>query len=202
MRNKGFFWFLTILLSAVCVYQLSFTWVASSVEKKAEKEAEFRVADLKKEAAKNGGVAVLPNGTSVDFSSPEAYDLAKSAYVNQILKEKAGDKVYPLLGSNFQDVKNRSMAFGLDLVGGMSVTLEISVPELVKSMARNPRDSKFRKPFESALHTHLNKGGDFIDLFAKAFKKYNGDALIVRELAITEIEELSKNSTNSQVVSF
>ncbi|MBP6458542.1 MAG: protein translocase subunit SecDF [Crocinitomicaceae bacterium] len=202
MRNKGFFWFLTILLSAVCVYQLSFTWVASSVEKKAEKEAEFRVADLKKEAAKKGGVAVLPNGTSVDFSSPEAYDLAKSAYVNQILKEKAGDKVYPLLGSNFQDVKNRSMAFGLDLVGGMSVTLEISVPELVKSMARNPRDSKFRKPFESALHTHLNKGGDFIDLFAKAFKKYNGDGLIVRELAITEIEELSKNSTNSQVVSF
>ena len=37
MRNKGFFWFLTIVLSAVCVYQLSFTWVSSSVEEKAEK---------------------------------------------------------------------------------------------------------------------------------------------------------------------
>lgn len=202
MRNKGFFWFLTILLSAVCVYQLSFTWVANSVEKKAEKEAVFRVEELRKEASKNGGVAILPNGTSIDFSNPEAYDLAKSAYVNQILKEKASDKVYPVLGSNFQEVKNRSLAYGLDLVGGMSVTLEISVPELVKSMARNPRDSKFRKPYESALHIHLSRGGDFIDLFAKEFKRLNGDALIVRELAITEIEELSTNSTNSQVVSF
>ena len=202
MRNKGFFWFLTILLSAVCVYQLSFTWVANSVEKKAEKEALFRVEELRKEASKNGGVAILPNGTSIDFSNPEAYDLAKSAYVNQILKEKASDKVYPVLGSNFQEVKNRSLAYGLDLVGGMSVTLEISVPELVKSMSRNPRDSKFRKPYESALHIHLSRGGDFIDLFAKEFKRLNGDALIVRELAITEIEELSTNSTNSQVVSF
>lgn len=202
MRNKGFFWFLTILLSAVCVYQLSFTWVANGVEKKAEKEAVFRVEELRKEAKKNGGVGILPNGTSVDFSNPEAFDLAKSAYVNQILKEKASDKVYPILGSNFQEVKNRSLAYGLDLVGGMSVTLEISVPELVKSMARNPRDSKFRKPFESALRIHLSRGGDFIDLFAKEFKRLNGDALIVRELAITEIEELSTNSSNSQVVSF
>ena len=29
MRNKGFFWFLTILLTAICVYQLSFTWVSN-----------------------------------------------------------------------------------------------------------------------------------------------------------------------------
>ena len=202
MRNKSFFWFLTILLSAVCVYQLSFTWVSTSVEKKAEKEAVFRVQDLKKEANKNKGIAILPNGTEVDFSQPEAYDLAKSAYVNQILKEKSLDKVYPIIGSNFQEVKNRSLAFGLDLVGGMSVTLEISVPELVKSFARNPRDSKFKKPFDKALFTHLNSGGDFIDLFVKEFKKQNGSSLLVRELAITEIEELSKNSSNSQVVSF
>ena len=40
MRLKGFFWFLSILLTAVCVYQLSFTWVASNVENKAAKEAE------------------------------------------------------------------------------------------------------------------------------------------------------------------
>ena len=156
MRNKGFFWFLTIVLVAVCVYQLSFTWVSNSVEAKAEKEAVFRVEDLKKEAQKNNGKAFLPNGTEVDFGNPETYELAKAAYVNQILKEKSSDKVYPIIGSNFQDVKNRSLAFGLDLVGGMSVTLEVSVPELVKSMARNPRDSKFKKPYEAALATHLN----------------------------------------------
>ncbi len=94
------------------------------------------------------------------------------------------------------------MAFGLDLVGGMSVTLEISVPELVKSMARNPRDIRFKKPYEKALAIHNTKGGDFIDLFISEFKKYNGDALVVRELAITEIDELNKNSSNSQVANY
>jgi SecD/SecF fusion protein len=202
MRNKGFFWFLTILLSAVCVYQLSFTFVSNSVEKKAEKEAVIRVGELQKEASKNNGIAVLPNGTEVDFKEPESYELAKAAYVNLILQEKGSQAVYPLLGSNFQQVKNRSMAFGLDLVGGMSVTLEISVPELVKSMARNPRDIRFKKPYERALAIYNSKGGDFIDVFASEFKKYNGDALIVRELAITEIDELNKNSTNSQVVNY
>ncbi len=202
MRNKGFFWFLTIVLVAVCVYQLSFTWVSNSVEAKAEKEAVFRVEDLKKEVQKNNGKAFLPNGTEVDFGDPETYELAKAAYVNQILKEKATDKVYPVIGSNFQDVKNRSLAFGLDLVGGMSVTLEVSVPELVKSMARNPRDSKFKKPYESALAIHLTKGGDFIDLFSKEFKKFNNNSLIVREFSIEEIEELDKNSSNSEVISY
>ena len=202
MRNKGFFWFLTILLSAVCVYQLSFTFVSNSVEKKAEKEAVIRVGELQKEASKNNGIAVLPNGTEVDFKEPESYELAKAAYVNLILQEKGSQAVYPLLGSNFQQVKNRSMAFGLDLVGGMSVTLEISVPELVKSMARNPRDIRFKKPYEKALVIHNSKGGDFIDLFISEFKKYNSEALVVRELAITEIDELNKNSSNSQVANY
>lgn len=202
MRNKGFFWFLTILLVVVCIYQLSFTWVSNSVEKKAEKEAIIRVDELREEAKKTGGIALLPNGTSVDFTKPEAEALAKAAYINQILKERANSKVYPVIGSTFQDVKAKSLAFGLDLVGGMSVTLEISVPELVKSLARNPRDVKFKKPFESALNTHLSVGGDFIDLFVRNYEKMNPNAMLVRELAITEIDELSKNSTNDDVVKF
>jgi SecD/SecF fusion protein len=76
MRNKGFFWFLTILLTAVCLYQLSFTWVSNSVEKKAEKEANERVLALISEASKNGNIATLPNNTTVDFSKPEAKELA------------------------------------------------------------------------------------------------------------------------------
>ncbi|NDB33751.1 MAG: hypothetical protein EB023_00020 [Flavobacteriia bacterium] len=50
MRNKGFFWFLTIVLTAVCLYQLSFTWVSSKEEAKAEKEAVMRMKRLREEA--------------------------------------------------------------------------------------------------------------------------------------------------------
>jgi len=202
MRNKGFFWFLTVLLTAICVYQLSFTWVASNTEEKANKEAQQRLEALKEEAAKNNGVAYLPNNTSVDFNQPDAEEIAKSAFINQILKEKADKKVYPILGSTFKDVKTRSLAFGLDLVGGMSVTLEISIPELVKSFARNERDIHFKKPYEAALAKYAKNGGDFISLFMEENKKINGDFQIVRLLSIEEISTLSINSTNEEVVNF
>lgn len=201
MRNKGFFWFLTILLSAVCVYQLSFTWVSNSVEDKSEKEANERVAALKLDAAKNNNIGYLPNNTTVDFSQPEAEALAKSAFINQILKEKAENKVYPIFGSTFAETKKRSLAFGLDLVGGMSVTLEISIPELVKNYARNPRDLQFKKPYERALSVYTNSGGDFISLFIKENKKVN-KMPVVRLLATSELEGLGINSSDDDVEAF
>jgi len=201
MRNKGFFWLLTIVLITVSVYQLSFTFVTFNVEGKADKEAERKVTALMETAKQNNGVAVLPNGEEVNFNEPEAFEIAKSTFVNQILTEKATKKVYPIIGSNFQDVKNRSLAFGLDLVGGMSVTLEVSVPELVYSYARNPRDLKFKKPYDAALDEYHTKGTDFLTAFVNNFKKENGqDALIVRELNIEDLDGLDRNSSNEQVV--
>ncbi len=200
MRNKGFFWFLTILLVAVCIYQLSFTVVSSSVEKSANKKAEVALEKLIEDAKKNGGKAFLPNNTEVDFSKPEAREIAKGALLNQFLKDKAESKVY--IGSTFQDVKKRSLAFGLDLVGGMSVTLEISVPDLVKSFARNERDLRFKKPFDAASRRYQQNGGDFISLFNEENEKINGTSLLVHLLDITEIEGLSMKSTNSDVIAF
>lgn len=202
MRNKGFFWFLTILLTAVCVYQLSFTWVSINVENDAEREALLRVEELKKEAASNGDSVTLSNGTTIDFSKPESFELAKAAMINQVLSEKAEKAVYPVIGTKFKDVKARSLAFGLDLVGGMSVTMEIDVPEFVKSYARNPRDLKFSKPFEAAYTIHTTQGGDFIDLFIEQFEKKNKGDKLARILALSEVKELSYNSSNADVASY
>jgi SecD/SecF fusion protein len=202
MRNKGFFWFLTILLTAVCVYQLSFTWVSSSIETKADKEANERVADLKKEAASNNNIGFLPNNTQVDFSKPEAEELAKAAFINQILKEKAETKVYPLIGSTFSEVKKRSLAFGLDLVGGMSVTLEISIPDLVANFARNPRDLQFKKPYESAYDIYTSQGGDFISIFSDENKRINNGMKLNRLFATTDMEGLGINSSDEDVEDF
>ena len=202
MRNKGFFWFLTILLAAVCVYQLSFTFVSESVETKAKKEATERVEQLKLDAAKNNNIGYLPNNTEVDFNQPEAEELAHAAFINQILKEKSENKVYPILGSTFAEVKKRSLAFGLDLVGGMSVTMEISIPELVKSLARNPRDLQFKKPFESAYDTYTSKGGDFIEIFRDEHNRINGSLPLVRLFSTTDTEGLGMKSSDDDVEKF
>ncbi|MFM1914943.1 MAG: hypothetical protein RLZZ531_612 [Bacteroidota bacterium] len=173
MRLKGFFWFLTITLTAVCVYQLSFTGVANSVERKAEKEAALRVQQLKNEAKVTGDSVLLPNNTKVDIFSPEGAELAKSAFINEILRSKAEKAVYPVLGATFSEVKQLSLAFGLDLVGGMSVTMEISYPDLIRSHAKNQKDLKFIKPFEAAKANYARNGGDFLDLFIASYQKMN-----------------------------
>jgi SecD/SecF fusion protein len=202
MRNKGFFWFLTILLTAVCLYQLSFTWVSSSIEEKAEKEADERVAEEKMKAAKNGNIGYLPNNTTVDFTQPEAEELAKAAFINQILKEKAETKVYPVLGSTFSEVKKRSLAFGLDLVGGMSVTMEISIPKLIEGFAQNPRNLAFKKPYEAAYNDYTKKGGDFISLFRKYNSEMNNGEKLVRLINTSELEGLGYKSTDDDVEDF
>ncbi|MDR0802940.1 protein translocase subunit SecD [Fluviicola sp.] len=202
MRNKGFFWFLTILLTAVCVYQLSFTWVTINVENDAEREALLRVEELKKKAGQTGDTIRLSNGTTIDFKKPESFELAKAAMINQVLSEKAEKVVYPVIGTKFKDVKARSLAFGLDLVGGMSVTMEIDVPAFVESYARNPRDLRFKKPFETAYAIHTTQGGDFIDLFVDQFEKKNKGEKLARMLALSEVKELSYNSSNAEVASY
>ncbi|MCF8408598.1 MAG: protein translocase subunit SecDF [Crocinitomicaceae bacterium] len=200
MRNKGFFWFITILLTAVCIYQLSFTWVASNEESRAEKQAQQKVIELKVQAKKTGNKALLPNNTEVDFSMPEAEEIAKAAFINQILKDKSEKSVYPVLGSTFEEVKKRSLAFGLDLVGGMSVTLEISIPDLLKNYARNPRDIKFKKVYEAAANKYKN-GGDFIEIFIDENKKQNKD-LVVKLFNLTDIDGLNGKSSDSDVESY
>ena len=202
MRNKGFFWFLTILLAVICIYQLSFTWVSASEEKKAEIEAGSRVDALRIDAEANNMIGYLPNNTTVDFNNPEAGELAKAAFINQILKEKAETPVHPLFGSTFKVVKQRSLAFGLDLVGGMSVTLEISIPELVKNYAQNPRDITFRKTFDAAKEQYGLEGGDFISVFHAEYVKQNPKTPFVRLFAIADIDELKTTSTDEEVLDF
>lgn len=200
MRNKGFFWFLTILLTAVCLYQLSFTWVSNSEEEKAAKEAQIMV-DEKFANLEGIDSLELPNNTKISVTDPEARELAKSAYINEILKLKADKKVYPLFGSTFKEVKKRSLAFGLDLVGGMSVTMEISVPELVASYARDTAGVAFQKVYRPAVKKYNNEGGNFIDYFAAENAKNNAGKL-VRLFSISDIDELGMSSTDDEVVAF
>ncbi len=200
MRNKGFFWFLTILLTAVCIYQLSFTWVTNTEENKAEEEAQAMV-DEKFANLEGIDSLALPNNTKISVKSPEAKELAKSAYINEILKLKADKPVYPLFGSTFKEVKKRSLAFGLDLVGGMSVTMEISVPELVASYARDSSTAVFQNVYRPAKAKYNNEGGSFIEYFA-AQNAIKRKGKLVQLFAISDIDELGTRSTDEEVVEF
>jgi SecD/SecF fusion protein len=55
----------------------------------------------------------------------------------------------------------------------MSVTMEISYPDLIRSHVKNQKDLKFTKPFEAAQATYGRNGGDFLDIFIASYQKIN-----------------------------
>ena len=200
MRNKGFFWFFTILLLVVSIYQITFSFVESNVKKGAERQAEEMADSLRAQSERDGLDSVkLPNETYVNFNTDnEAYGLAKSAYVNEILKKESSKKVY--LGNTYKEVQGKSIALGLDLVGGMSVTLELSMPDIVKNSSINPNELHFKKPYDASFKEYQKKGGDFVDIFVKTHHEMYPKRALIREFSTDEVvSKITNKATDDEV---
>lgn len=76
----------------------------------------------------------------------------------------------------FREVKEREINLGLDLQGGMNVTLEVSVIDLIKNMASNSQDPTFLKAIELAKEKQKTSQEDFVTLFGKAFSEIDPNA--------------------------
>jgi SecD/SecF fusion protein len=134
---------------------------------------------------------------------------AKAYAKGDPLKEKAyldsmaTEPVYPIFGFNYQFVKSKEINLGLDLKGGMNVTMEISLGELVKSLANHPDDANFNKALSNA-QTKLNAGGkDFISLFVSEYENLSNNGNLAEFFANQDnAKDLKANASNSQVKTY
>jgi len=181
MRNKGFLWVLTILLVVACIYQLSFSWATKSIETAALEHGKEQYKTLINSGAEE---AVIDNETVQLYSGDAVSEKAKlkveADYEQKYLALHGEDKAYPGLGISYQKCKDQQLGLGLDLQGGMSVTLEVSISDLVRNLAGNPQNPSFKDPFQIALsdfkrgHDTLGaNGNDFIGLFYAHYKELN-----------------------------
>jgi SecD/SecF fusion protein len=204
MRNKGFFWFLTIVLALVCIYQISFTFISNGVEADADIEANDKydsIVDFHKANADAGDVVTLPDNSKFSLASSRGEDSAKSYYSNAYLKEMSKEDVHPFLDKTYDEVKSQSINLGLDLKGGMSVTLELSVPHLVKNIVTDNRDPKFKDVFNKTKVMYDNGEGDFIDLFVSTYEADYVDGKVA-DLFYEANAEVERDMTNEQVAIF
>ncbi|RAI95210.1 protein translocase subunit SecDF [Algoriphagus yeomjeoni] len=143
MQNKGVIVFLTVIVTALCLYYLSFTFVSNNIQNEAQEYAT--------DAAGN-----------VDFSK-------RQSYLDSIWRAP----VYSFLGADytFQEVKETELGLGLDLQGGMHVTLAVSPVEIVKGLAGNPKDVAFNKSVEEAREEAKTSTAKYVDLFYAAFQR-------------------------------
>ncbi len=102
----------------------------------------------------------------------------------------------------YRECKEREINLGLDLKGGMNVTLEVSVMDLVRSMAgQNVEDPTFKKAIDRASELQRNSNKDFVTLFGQAFTEVDPNASLAAVFANIENQDKIKfNSTNEQVL--
>ena len=172
MRNRSAIWIFTILLFLACLYQLSFSWVTKSFESDIHDLAEMKYDSLSNEA-----VEFVINGDTLVIGPDKEKQQIVSFYEQKLLAEKADQPTYPLIDLDYQRCKDQELGLGLDLQGGMSVTLEVSIEDLVKNFAGNSSKLSFKNPFNSALKdfkegtTKLDADNDdFIGLFYAHYK--------------------------------
>ncbi len=185
MQNKGFISTIAVLLILICGFYISFSFITSHYEKKAEEYA-----------AAQAGTTDVTN---------DAYKQSLKTYNDSIDKEK----VY--LGYTYNQVRKMEIGLGLDLKGGMNVVLEISVPDILRQYASG--DAQLKEINAAIAKTQAagvkSSDKDFIHTFASNIQPGAMAGLFVREgeylgkvksnASNAEVEKALSEQVNSQV---
>lgn len=182
MQNKSFTWIFVILLTLSVAYQLSFGLVARNFEKQAHQIALDSIAET-------------------DLTGAAA-DSAILALEKKILRDSSETKVYPLMGHSYSYLKQHELGLGLDLKGGMSVTLEVSIPDMVVALSDNNDDPAFRKAIAEAIEKQKSSGSDYITLFEEAWKNQKSGKELWRIFNNLENQDkFPPNTSDADVIS-
>ena len=153
---------LTALIVLICIYCLSFTFKVNSIESKAVALAEKSIPmqDLEKR---------YPGNQLAQFLYEDSVQQSRITYKNRYLDSIANEKVF--LWNTYKSCKEQQLNLGLDLQGGMSVVLQVSLKELLQSLSDNSRDPNFNKALDVAEQQMASSSSDYLTLFIKAFNE-------------------------------
>lgn len=117
------------------------------------------------------------------------------AYLDSI----AGEKVW--FGYTFKQCQEKELNLGLDLKGGMNVTLEVSIPDILNVLSGYNTSENFQLAIENAKQRQHNSQEDFLNLFYDEFKKIDPDAQLSTIFSTFNLKEkIQRTSTNDEVM--
>ncbi len=157
MKLKGLVWFFAIALILISLWELSYTFVVRSYEGKVKTQAERIVKSQYPNLSTKG----------------EEYELQVKSRMQHILDSTRDKEIYPVVGTSYQKCKENELNLGLDLQGGMSVTMDVSLEGLLKSMSNNPKDTALLKALQTANAQKVGSNTDYITLFRNVYKQQN-----------------------------
>ena len=181
---------IAIFLVLICLFYLSFSVVTSHYE---DKGAEYAMM----KAGKAG-------------NNSDAYRESYKFFMDSIAQED----VY--MGYTFNEVQKLGVGLGLDLKGGMNVTLQVSVPDILRSMASNPDNKNLNGAIAAADSVvRATRSNDYVSIFCKEYKRLypqsdlyelfkNNDSFkskVKRGASMDQIESVLKDEVKDNVSS-
>lgn len=184
MQLKGLVRFFTVLLILYSIYELSFTWIVRSHENKMEAKAHQFVA--KNYATANEAVK----------------DSIFKARLKRLLDSTKDVTVTygPTGAISYQKAKEEELNLGLDLQGGINVTMEVELSGLLRSMANNSKDPNFLKALENANQRKANSSADYITLFVEEYKKLVPNGRLASLFATANQDRIKITDSDDKVI--
>ncbi|TPN81721.1 protein translocase subunit SecDF [Aquimarina algicola] len=176
MQNKGLVRIFAILFGAVCIYQLSYTYITYTKEKEAEAYAQQKYAE-----------------TVENYS--KLREIAEREYLDSIGKEEIFASI------SYNDAKSKELNKGLDLKGGINVILQISVKDILKGLANNSKDPSFNQALLATDELQKNSQNTYIEDFFIEFEKIPDAQLASPDIFANKnlSDDITYDMTNDQV---
>jgi SecD/SecF fusion protein len=199
MQLKGLVRFFTILLIVYSLYQLSFTLFVRQHEKKMEARAHAFVDTYFPTPA-----AKYPSNKDSQAMYAEVRDTIYQARLKRLLDSTKDVIVtYGINGPmSYQKAKEEELNLGLDLQGGMNVTLEVEMTGLLNTLSNNSKDPIFLKAIANAEKRKANSSANFVTLFAEEYKQLSNNGQLAGLFAANSAGKITFRSTNSEVIKY
>lgn len=199
MQNKGAIRLFAILLALACIYYLLFTYITRGVENEAKQYARQYVdrADVIAAAKTYAG----SDPVKVPYFIDSVFTAREESYLDSIKKKP----VYNIGITKFtyEACKEQEINLGLDLRGGMNVTLEISVADIIRQMSNNSPDKTFNQALAEAQKQMGKSDKNFVTLFGENFKRIDPNAHLAANFQTIELKgKIDYNSSDEKVLAF
>ena len=116
----------------------------------------------------------------------------------QYLDSIAGEKVW--FGYTLKECREKEINLGLDLKGGMNVTMEVSVSDIIRALSGYNTTENFNQAIAMAQQKQKTSGEDFLTLFFESFYELDPNAQLASVFSTFELrDKVSLTSTNQEV---
>jgi SecD/SecF fusion protein len=195
MQLKGLVRFFTFALILICLYQLSFTLFVRNHEKAMQAKADTWVKKFPK------ADQVYPTNKDEQLLYNDSLSDIQKVYYKRLL-DSTKDTKLAFGMTTYGSAKEKELMLGLDLQGGMSVTMEVGLDGLIKSLANYSKDPTFNTALTNAVNKKANSRADLITLFRNEYSTLNPSGKLAPIFATRSNGKLKFDASDDVVANY